>query len=108
MASNSDKALLRQAFKRVEGEVPERLARLIRKLRHPDARWVRVPAGLALILGGVFSVLPVLGLWMLPVGLLLIAFDVPFLRVPMARFTICAAEKWSALRQRFVGREQKG
>ena len=33
-----------------------------------------------LILGGIFSFLPVLGLWMLPLGLLLIAQDVPLLQ----------------------------
>jgi hypothetical protein len=33
-----------------------------------------------LILGGIFSVLPVLGIWMLPLGLILLAEDVPVLR----------------------------
>jgi hypothetical protein len=31
-------------------------------------------------LGGVFAILPVLGLWMLPVGLVLLAEDMPALR----------------------------
>jgi hypothetical protein len=30
--------------------------------------------------GGVFAILPLLGLWMLPVGLVLLAEDVPALR----------------------------
>jgi hypothetical protein len=37
---------------------------------------------------------------MLPLGLLLIAADVPFLRKPMARFTLWSTGKWAALRQR--------
>ncbi|MSO80140.1 MAG: hypothetical protein EXQ97_00490 [Alphaproteobacteria bacterium] len=41
---------------------------------------VRTLAGLPLIVGGVFSFLPVAGLWMLPVGLALIAPDMPALR----------------------------
>ncbi|KMW59243.1 hypothetical protein AIOL_004224 [Candidatus Rhodobacter oscarellae] len=41
---------------------------------------VRVPIAIFLILGGVFAFLPVLGLWMLPLGLLLLALDLPFLR----------------------------
>jgi hypothetical protein len=53
----------------------------------------------ALHLGGVFSILPGLGIWMLPLGLLLIASDVPSLRKPVGRFTIWAADKWAALRQ---------
>jgi hypothetical protein len=31
-------------------------------------------------LGGVFAVLPVLGLWMLPIGLVLLSEDIPVLR----------------------------
>jgi len=76
---------LRQAFRRLDAELPPRLAALLRWLRHPDSRWVRVPAGLLLIAGGVVSFLPVLGIWMLPLGLLLLAIDAPFLQRPMAR-----------------------
>src|SRR4051812_9187056 len=89
------KRVLRDAFKRLEQELPERVARILRKLRHPDARWVRIPVGLLCVVGGVFSFLPVLGLWMLPLGLLLIAYDVPFLRKPVGYFTIWGAEKWA-------------
>jgi hypothetical protein len=92
------KRVLRDAFKRLEQELPERVARILRKLRHPDARWVRIPVGLLCVVGGVFSFLPVLGLWMLPLGLLLIAYDVPFLRKPVGYFTIWGAEKWTAFR----------
>jgi len=76
---------LRFAFKRLERELPHRLASWMRWLRHPGSRWVRLPAGIVLIVGGIFSILPLLGLWMLPLGLMLIAADVPFLRGPMAR-----------------------
>jgi hypothetical protein len=57
---------------------------------------------LLFILAGFFSFLPVLGLWMLPLGLLLIAYDVPFLRKPVGYFTIWGAEKWVAFRQRLA------
>ena len=93
------KRVLRDAFKRLEQELPERVARVIRNLRHPDARWVRIPIGLLFIVAGFFSFLPVLGLWMLPLGLLLIAYDVPVLRKPVGYFTIWGAEKWAACRQ---------
>lgn len=91
--------VLRSAFKRLEQEVPERVAGMLRKLRHPDARWFRIPIGLLCMVGGVFSFLPVLGIWMLPLGLLLIAYDVPFLRKPVGYFTIWAADKWAAFRK---------
>ena len=92
------KRALRLAFRRIEQQVPTGLASTIRRLRHPSSRWVRIPAGLVLIFGGVFSILPVLGIWMLPLGLLLIAADVQFLQKPMARFTMASADLWDRFR----------
>jgi hypothetical protein len=60
--------------------LPRRLRGPVRWLRQPAARWLRMPAGLLLIVGGVFSILPVLGLWMLPLGLVLLAEDFPPVR----------------------------
>jgi hypothetical protein len=60
--------------------LPRRLRRTVRWLRRPSARWLRVPAGLLLIIGGVLSILPVFGLWMLPLGLVLLAEDIPPVR----------------------------
>jgi hypothetical protein len=60
--------------------LPPRFQDTIRWLRRPSARWVRIPAGLLLIAGGVFAILPLLGLWMLPLGLVLLAEDIPPLR----------------------------
>jgi hypothetical protein len=96
---------LRAAFKRLEQEIPEKLARALRWLRHPKSRLVRIPVGLLFVVGGVFSFLPALGLWMLPIGLLLLAYDVPLLRRPMARFTIWSADKWAALRHFLTSRQ---
>jgi hypothetical protein len=48
-------------------------------------RWVRVPAGVALTVGGCLSFLPVLGSWMLPVGLATLAVDVPPMRRPTTK-----------------------
>ena len=95
---------LRQAFRRFEREVPPRFGRALRWLRHPRSRGVRLPVGALLVLGGVFSILPGLGIWMLPLGLLLLAGDVPVLRRPVARFTVSAAELWARLRRRFSRR----
>lgn len=43
----------------------------------PPLRWT---AGLLLIIGGVFGFLPVLGFWMIPLGILLLASGVPRVR----------------------------
>ena len=81
---------------RLQGHLPDWAARNLRRLRQPRAVWVRVPAGVVLVGGGVFSFLPVLGIWMLPLGLALLAVDVPPLRRPLAhalRFTNGKIEK---------------
>jgi hypothetical protein len=49
-------------------------------LLHGSLRKFRLPIACLLIVGSLFSILPVLGLWMLPVGLVLLAIDVPLLR----------------------------
>lgn len=84
----SAKQELRRAFRRIEQELPMRLAAALRWLRHPRSRLIRIPAGILLIAGGMFSFLPLLGFWMLPLGLLLLAADLPFLQRPMARFAL--------------------
>lgn len=62
----------------------------------PRARWVRIPVGVALMAGGVFSFLPVLGIWMLPLGAILVGEDIP----PVRRATLhglgWAQKKWDA------------
>ena len=70
---------------RLQGHMPDWAGRNFDRLRQPEAVWVRVPAGIALIGGGVLSFLPVLGIWMLPVGVALLACDVRPMQPPLAR-----------------------
>jgi hypothetical protein len=60
--------------------LPKLIQPVIRWLRLPSARWVRLPAAALLIVGGIFSILPFLGIWMLPLGVVLLAEDVPLFR----------------------------
>jgi hypothetical protein len=108
MRTTSGKATLRRAFRHLEREVPERVAWAVRNLRHPHARWLRLPASVLLVLGGMFSILPFLGIWMLPLGLLLIAYDVAFLREPVGRFTIGAPGSGLRSASGFSGNRLKG
>lgn len=71
-----------------------RLGGLVRFLRADHSRLLRFPLGLLFIFGGLFSFLPILGFWMFPLGLMLIAVDVPFLRGPVARLII-KVRRWS-------------
>ena len=43
---------------------------------------MRLPLGVLFILGGVLSILPIFGLWMLPLGLMLLAVDIPLFARP--------------------------
>lgn len=61
---------------------------LLEALRSNRWRLLRIPLALILILGGLVSFLPVLGVWMLPLGLLLLAVDVPVLRGPISSLLI--------------------
>ena len=61
---------------------------------------VRIPLALLLIAGGIFSFLPILGLWMLPLGLLVLAVDIPPLRRPVGD-AIVRLQRFIAGRQRW-------
>ncbi len=43
-------------------------------------RLLRLLLGLALVVGGILGFLPILGFWMIPLGILVIFFDVPWVR----------------------------
>ena len=51
----------------------------------PGAAPYRIPVGIALTAGGVVGFLPILGFWMVPLGLAVLAHDVPVMRPPLAR-----------------------
>jgi hypothetical protein len=92
--SSEHRAELDRHFAWFEGKMPPRCAKFIGWVRKPSSRLVRVPLAMGLIIGGIFSFLPVLGLWMLPLGLILIAQDLPFLQGPMARMLGWIERKW--------------
>jgi hypothetical protein len=76
------------------------LERLVPPLRGPMSTlrrdsWfpIRFPVALLLITGGLLSFLPVLGIWMLPLGLLLLAVDLPVLRGPISVLIIRVRRK---------------
>jgi hypothetical protein len=50
-------------------------ASFLARLRDPRSRWLRILVGSALIFGGLFGFLPILGFWMAPLGLSLLAID---------------------------------
>ncbi|RMF08942.1 MAG: hypothetical protein D6763_08850 [Alphaproteobacteria bacterium] len=66
---------------------------------------LRSIVGLLFLVGGVFGFLPVLGFWMIPLGLALIALDIPPLRrVFLAWLRRRRHRRLQALRARHVAR----
>jgi len=62
---------------------------------------VRMPVAVLLIIGSLFSVLPVFGLWMLPLGFVLLAIDLPVLRPSVAAGVVRGRVWLKRLRARF-------
>jgi len=79
------KADLDEQLDKLNRHLPDRAARLIDRARRPGAVWVRAPLAIVLIAGGFVGFLPILGFWMIPLGLALLALDLPFMRAPLAR-----------------------
>jgi hypothetical protein len=107
MSDPTGRRKLAEAYRGLEDEVPDFVARAIRWLRNPEARWVRIPLGVVLIILSFFWILPVIGIELLPIGLLFIAHDVPFLREPVARCLIWLEHKWVRLRLWYQGKKRK-
>jgi hypothetical protein len=107
MTSPREPDELDKAFDELEREAPDFLKRTIRWMRKPQARMVRLPLGILCILGSFLWFLPVLGLWFLPLGLLLIAQDVRFLRRPVGRMTLYLLDRWARLRKWWAHRRSR-
>ncbi len=60
---------------------------------------LRFPLGLLLIAGGFLGFLPILGFWMLPLGLLILAIDLPLLRPAVSAAMIRARRRLSLWRR---------
>jgi hypothetical protein len=83
-----------QRLERLIGRLPRGVQRAVRWLRRPEARWLRIPAGVLLAAASLLSILPLFGLWMLPLGLVLLAEDVGPLRRARDRLLAWAERRW--------------
>jgi hypothetical protein len=79
-----------------------------RKINLPRSRVARLVIGIALVIGGVVGFLPILGFWMIPLGLLVLSVDLPVVRrwrrelgVRLGRWLKELKEKYPALWRRF-------
>jgi hypothetical protein len=51
-----------------------------RHLHLPKSKPIRIGLGILLVGGGLLGFLPVLGFWMIPLGLLVLSVDIPIVR----------------------------
>src|SRR5262245_21523309 len=85
---------LDEELDRLGRHLPERVARFVHKVRSPGGAVCRIPLGIALVAAGLLGFLPILGFWMVPLGLAILAQDIPFLRPPLARALAWINRKW--------------
>ena len=101
--SNSPQAKARRVVERrldrAERHLPALFGEWLASLRRPSASWVRVPLGVLLMVGGLLGFLPVLGFWMLPLGVALLSLDVAMLRRPTARAIVAGERRWRRFRR---------
>ena len=79
-----------------------------RKYRVPDSPRIRLGTGLALIAGGILGFLPVLGFWMIPLGLVILSVDMPAVRRLRRRMEVYFGRKANGLRGNGNGRSKTG
>ena len=98
LSTQHEQQQLDRMLDRLEAKLPNRLAGVVVWLVSPAAIYLRLPVGLLLIVGGVLSFLPVLGIEMLPLGILLLAVDVPAVRHRVVRVWPKIEARWRLLR----------
>ncbi|MBB4001292.1 MAG: hypothetical protein V7704_21075 [Aurantimonas endophytica] len=86
----------------VAGNGPQSIRLFGRNFTLPANRATRVSLGVVLIVGGVFGFLPILGFWMIPLGLIILSVDFAAVRRARRR----TAVKWG--RWRANGRTKDG
>ena len=57
-------------------------------MRLPASRALRIVIGVLLLIGGIFGFLPIIGFWMIPLGLLVLSADLPAVRRKRRQWTV--------------------
>lgn len=59
-----------------------------RQFTMPRSRGLRIAIGVVLIIGGILGFLPILGFWMVPIGLLVLSYEFALVRRHRRRFVV--------------------
>ncbi len=60
----------------------------------PASRLGRLVVGVLLVIGGILGFLPVVGFWMIPLGLIVLSVDFPFIRRRRRRLEVRLGRWW--------------
>lgn len=93
MLKREDQDLAERRLDKLISGLPPRWADVIRWVRHPSRVWLRIPLGVLLFFGGFLAVLPIFGMWMTPLGLILLAQDFGPIRRGIYRLINWIAER---------------
>jgi hypothetical protein len=73
-----------------------------RRIHVPGHPVIRIALGILLLFGGFLGFLPILGFWMVPLGLLILAVDIPMARrvrrrleIRFGRWLVRTSPKWA-------------
>ena len=67
---------------------PRKITVFGREFTMPRSRGVRIALGALLIVGGILGFLPILGFWMIPLGLLVLSYEFALVRRHRRRFVV--------------------
>ena len=85
------------------GTADPKLRLLGQEVGLPRSRWLRTVVGVLLVFFGLLGFLPVLGFWMVPLGLVILANDFPAVRRFNRRAAVWFKRTWQRLRPRRDG-----
>ncbi|CUX11530.1 hypothetical protein [Agrobacterium genomosp. 13] len=74
-------------------------------LAMPRSRVGRIVTGSALVVGGTLGFLPILGFWMIPLGLIVLSQDLPAVRRRRRRLAVWWASRQNRREARDKGRQ---
>lgn len=97
---------LRRQFEELARRAPPARG-LVERLCDRTPRILRLPIAVLLVLGGMLSFLPVLGFWMLPLGLMLLALDIPWLAPRVSAAAILTRRRASVWWRTRVARRRR-
>jgi len=80
-----------------------RIKKLFRRENLPKSRGARIALGILLVLFGMVGFLPVLGFWMVPVGLAILAVDIPAVRRLTRKVTLGLGRWWKKMKAKSAG-----